>query len=96
MRPLRLRDDMQAIVDHMKRGGLLIGPVTVRQHRYSRSCLQMRPWGFADGRPASKRSVDALAARGLIRIAEDEDGHVARLIESGITPQSKHPCEKIG
>lgn len=81
MRPLRLRDDMQAIVNQMNRGILLIGPVTVRRNRYFRSYLQRCPWGFVDGQSVSKRSVDALAARGLIRIAEDEDGHVARLIE---------------
>lgn len=65
---MKLRDDMRAIVDHLARGVSLVGPVRVPGHWKGHA--RSMPWGFADGRRVSKISVDALAARGLIRIEE--------------------------
>lgn len=73
----RLPDDMQAIVDTLARGGRLIGPVRVPGHWKGHA--RSMPWGFADGRRASKISVDALAARGLIRIEERNGRRQAEL-----------------
>lgn len=63
---MKLSDGMRDIVNHLARGVDLIGPVTVTRA----TGTSPRDWGFADGRRASKISVDALAARGLIRIVE--------------------------
>jgi hypothetical protein len=77
MNPHRLRDGMQAIVDHLARGIDLVGPVRVSGHWKGHA--RERPWGFADGRRASKISIEALAARGLIRIEEKNGRRRAEL-----------------
>ena len=75
---MKLRsDEMRQIVDHLREGARLIGPVAVsratgRSHRY---------WGFSDGRRVNKISVDALVTRGLILIHDDGKSHEAVLIE---------------
>lgn len=88
MKP-RLRDEMQQIVDHLEQGARLIGPVTVSRA----TGRSPRDWGFADGRRANKISVEALAARGLIRIETRGSKRKAVLVEPIIT--AKHPCEEI-
>lgn len=75
---MRLRDDMQEILDRLARGVRLIGPVRVPNGSHWGGSRQM-PWGFADGRRARKISVDALAARGLIRIEEHNGRRRAEL-----------------
>lgn len=84
----RLRDEMQQIVDHLAEGASLIGPVTVSRA----TGRSPRDWGFADGRRANKISVNALAARGLIRIEERGASRKAVLVKP-VT--AKHPCQEI-
>ena len=72
-----LTDEMRQIIEHLREGARLVGPVTV-----SRGAGRgARAWGFSDGRRANKISVDALAARGLIHIREDGDSREAVLVE---------------
>jgi hypothetical protein len=78
-----LSDDMRQIVEHLRHGVRLIGPVTV----FRSTGHGDRPWGFSDGRRANKISVDALAARGLIIIRDDGDEREAILAkEAGLPP----------
>jgi hypothetical protein len=70
-----LSDDMRQIIEHLRNGARLIGPVTV----FRATGHGDRPWGFSDGRRANKISVDALAARGLIVISDDGSAHEAIL-----------------
>jgi hypothetical protein len=70
-----LSDDMRQIIEHLRHGARLIGPVTVSRA----SGHGDRPWGFSDGRRANKISVDALAARGLILIRDDGNAREAVL-----------------
>lgn len=79
MKPLRLRDNMQEIVDTLAQGVRLVGPVRVRGHWKGHD--REMPWGFADGRRASQVSVEALAARGLIEIKEHGGSRTAALVE---------------
>ena len=72
-----LSDDMRQIIEHLRHGARLIGPVTVSR----RTGRGERPWGFSDGRRANKISVDALAARGLIVIRDDGNAREAILAE---------------
>ena len=72
-----LSDHMRHILEHLRHGTRLIGPVTVSR----RTGRGERPWGFSDGRRANKISVDALAARGLIVIREDGNAREAILAE---------------
>jgi hypothetical protein len=72
-----LSDDMCQIIEHLRKGARLIGPVTVSRATGHGD----RPWGFSDGRRANKISVDALAARGLILIREDGGAREARLAQ---------------
>src|ERR1700722_3971380 len=75
-----LTDDMHQIIEHLRNGARLIGPVTVSR----KTGHGDRPWGFSDGRRANKMSVDALAARGLIVISDNGHGREAILTkESG-------------
>ncbi len=70
MRAYRLVPDMDFIVRRLQAGDRLVGPVTVPKPGSSR---EPRPWGFASGARADKRSVDGLAARGVVGV-EDKDG----------------------
>ena len=70
-----LRDEMRQIIEHLRQGARLIGPVTLVTGRGTRA------WGFSDGRRANKISVDALVARGLIHIRVDGDTREAVLAE---------------
>ena len=70
MRPYRIVPDMDFIVRRLDAGDRLVGPVTVPQPGSSR---QPRPWGFTSGARADKRSVDGLAARGVVAV-EEKDG----------------------
>ena len=79
-----LPDEMRQIIEHLRDGGHLIGPVTVSRA----TGRSTRAWGFSDGRRANKHSVDALAARGLIHIREDEDSREAVLAAAGIRANS--------
>jgi len=72
-----LSDHMRHILEHLRHGARLIGPVTVSR----RTGRGERPWGFSDGRRANKISVDALAAGGLIVIRDDGNGREAILAE---------------
>jgi hypothetical protein len=72
-----LRDEMRQIIDHLRDGARLIGPVTVSRATGHSD----RAWGFSDGRRANKISVDALAARGLILVSDDGDSREAVLAE---------------
>lgn len=65
----RLPDPQQAILDHLRRGVALTGPV-MRPKADRHGPHIPFPWGFADGRRAHKGSVDALIRRGLIRASE--------------------------
>jgi hypothetical protein len=73
----RLRDAMDEIIQHLKTGTRLIGPVRVSNA--TGHCT--RTWGFTDGRRANKVSVDALAARGIILIHDDGVAREAVLAE---------------
>ena len=79
-----LRDEMRQIIEHLREGARLIGPVTVSRA----GGRGTRAWGFSDGRRANKISVDALAARGLIHIRDDGDSREAFLAEksTGLRP----------
>ena len=70
MRAYRLIPDMDFIVRRLQAGDRLVGPVTVPRAGSSR---QPRPWGFASGARADQRSVDGLAARGVVAV-EEKDG----------------------
>jgi len=70
-----LRDEMRQIIEHLRQGARLTGPVTLATGRGTRA------WGFSDGRRANKISVDALAARGLIHIRDDGDSREAILAD---------------
>src|SRR5260221_300940 len=69
-----LSDGMRQIIEHLRLGARLTGPVTV----FRATGHGHRPWGFSDGRRASKISVDALAIRGLIVIRDD--GHAREAV----------------
>ena len=69
-----LSDEMRYIIEHLRHGVRLIGPVIVSRG----TGYATRPWGFSDGRRANKISVDALAARGLIIIRDD--GHACEAV----------------
>ena len=73
-----LSDEMRQIIEHLRDGARLIGPVTVSRATGGRSA---RAWGFSDGRRANRISVDALAARGLIHIRDDGDSREAILAD---------------
>ena len=79
-----LSDDMRQIIEHLRHGAHLIGPVTVPRATGRGD----RPWGFSDGRRANKISVDALAARGLIIIRDDGNAREAILAKEADGPFS--------
>ena len=80
MRPYRLIPDMDFIVRRLDAGDRLVGPVTVPQPGSSR---QPRPWGFTSGARADKRSVDGLAARGVVAV-EEKDGRRRAWLIAGV------------
>ncbi len=70
-----LSDEQREIYERLRAGMKLSGP-----RRIFRSGQHRRvQWVFADGVPANKQSVDALARRGLVAIAETPAGREARL-----------------
>jgi len=79
-----LSDDMRQIIEHLRHGAHLIGPVTVPRATGHGD----RPWGFSDGRRANKISVDALAARGLIVIRDDGNAREAILAKEANGPSA--------
>ena len=82
-----LTDDMHQIIEHLRNGARLIGPVTVSR----KTGHGDRPWGFSDGRRANKMSVDALAARGLIVISDNGHAREAILAKDTGSPFGGRP-----
>lgn len=80
--PLHLRANMHEIVERLRRGDRLVGPVTVRSgtsHRVP------RPFGFAGGGGrVNAHSVEALVRRGLIAIIAPPD-HEREAVLTGET-----------
>ena len=82
MRPYQLVPDMDFIVRRLDAGDRLVGPVTVPQPGSSR---QPRPWGFTSGARADKRSVEGLAARGIVAVEERDGNRRAWLIADALS-----------
>ena len=80
MRPYRIVPDMDFIVRRLEAGDRLVGPVTISQPGSSR---RPRPWGFTSGARADKRSVDGLAARGVVAVEEKDGCRNAWLVAAG-------------
>jgi hypothetical protein len=74
-----LSDEQRGIYERLRAGMKLAGP-----RRLLRSgCHKTFPWVFDNGTPAHKQSVDALARRGLVAIAETPAGREAWLAKDG-------------
>lgn len=76
--PKPLTHSMAEIVDRMKAGEKLIGPVTVRRSRFNRVT---RKWGWASGGSVHSATVAALAHLGTVAVHEHDDGREAVLAE---------------
>ena len=77
----RLPDSQQEIVDHLRGGARLVGPVELTRAFHHQP--KRLPWAFDDGRRVRKISVDALIRRGVITAREEHDGRrIAELQEA--------------